>query len=281
MKKILILPLLLFLLYPQSIHGEELPFVNNNNPLMVTENKTNSVLLDAVSTQALIIPSNENVYTTLKENILTNYLETHAVAKSNISDAKSSFELSKFDPFSDSVQNVTVNAVLKSEDGRVIDKIANTYAIRIETQDMIHVSAISENVTIVYGGIFDYTCNLRVMPDNAGNLPVLSETDNVDVNKEGVYSCNITAYNAKGDSMKVSYQVTVKKSESQLQKEAEIKAEEERKAKEEADRIRLEQEQELARQQAQARLQAYQTTVAMNGGASSIVDFARQFIGAP
>lgn len=282
MKKLLILPLSLFLMYPQNVHGEELPFINNQNPSIVADKKTTgSVLLDAVSTQALIISSSEDVKTVLKEKVLTNYLETHAIAKSDISELNSTFEISQYDQFSDCVQNIVAKAVLKADDGRLIDTVTNTYAIRIETQDQIRVSTLSDNITIVYGGIFDYTSNLNVLPDSAGNLPVLSESDNVDVNKEGIYTCNITAYNAKGDSVNVSYQVTVKKSNSQLQAEAEAKAEEERKAKEEADRIRLEQEQALAQQQAQARLQAAQTVVATNGGASSIVDFARQFIGAP
>lgn len=281
MKKLLILPLSLFLMYPQSVHGEELPFINNQNPSIVADNKTGSVLLDAVSTQALIISSSEDVKTVLKEKVLTNYLETHAIAKSDISELNSTFEISQYDQFSDCVQNIVATAVLKAADGRLIDTVTNTYAIRIETQDQIRVSTLSDNVTIVYGGIFDYASNLNVLPDGAGNLPILSESDNVDVNKEGIYTCNITAYNAKGDSTEVSYTVTVKKSNSQLQEEA--KAEEERKAKEEADRIRLEQEQALAQQQAQARLQAQQSyaSIATAGGASSIVDYARQFIGAP
>ena len=284
MKKLLILPLSLFLMYPQSVHGEELPFINNQNPSIVADNnKTGSVLLDAVSTQALIISSSEDVKTVLKEKVLTNYLETHAIAKSDISELNSTFEISHYDQFSDCVQNIVATAVLKADDGRLIDTVTNTYAIRIETQDQIRVSTLSDNITIVYGGIFDYTSNLNVLPGGAGNLPVLSESDDVDVNKEGIYTCNITAYNAKGDSTEVSYTVTVKKSNSQLQAEAEAKAEEERKAKEEADRIRLEQEQALAQQQAQARLQAQQSyaSIATAGGASSIVDYARQFIGAP
>lgn len=278
----------LLLLGTSSVFAEENITDTQNNPEIVeTNSSTSTQILSATDDPTIVLSSSDTIETDLKDKLISDYISSSAILDDTKVDKEaSSLTLSSYNPLSNEVQTIKANLILKNKNGKELAKYSKTISIRIDCPEGIKISVLNPTFYINYGDAFVYTSNLSIQSDSTGNLPVINETDNVDINKEGTYTCNIQGTNAKGDTAKVSYQVVVKKTEAQLQEEQRIK---EQKEKEEAERKaeaeRLEQQKILAEQQAQqaqARLQAAQLSpIATAGGTSDIVNYARQFIGCP
>lgn len=238
---------------------------------------------------------------TLKQEVLEKYAEKSGDLKmEEINVDASSISTSTLDWTRTGLQPaaIQVSVVVQNEDGtkKTAAALCETEKaeINITASDAPQLVLKSDSVTIDLGSAFNYADNIGLVSSASNALPVLSETDNVDVNTEGTYDVKVTAVSARGTTA-ASYKVKV-------QKPAEVvRAEEEaaKKAAEEAAEKAAEEEaarqaEEQAAAQAAAETQAQTQTAAAAGSAvsgytggisastgSAIADYALTLVGSP
>ena len=226
--------------------------------------------------------NDQNPLETLKESVITDRADYDAAVNlSQIDMNASSITTDTFDRTKTGLQNININVTVNKKDsteGTTGYQFSETAAVRMVSPSGPQVILKAEEVTVDLGGTFTYGDNIGYVSSTDGKLPAIKENDNVDVNTEGTYTCNLEFIDASGKSSAVSYTVNVKKPEEI------IRAEEEAKRAEEAARIVAEQQaqaqQEAAeRQQILAALQA--SNGSYTGSGNDIVSFAMSYLGYP
>lgn len=233
---------------------------------------------------------------TLKQEVLEKYAEKSGDLKmEEINVDASSISTSTLDWTRTGLQPaaIQVSVVVQNEDGtkKTATALCETEKaeINITASDAPQLVLKSDSVTIDLGSTFNYADNIGLVSSASNALPVLSETDNVDVNTEGTYDVKVTAVSAQGTTA-ASYKVKV-------QKPAEVVRAEEaaRKAAEEAAEKAAEEEAaRQAEEQAAAQAAAQAQTAAVAGSAvsgytggisastgSAIADYALTLVGSP
>ena len=108
------------------------------------------------------------------------------------------------------------------------------------------------SVTVNNGDTWNPSSYISTISDDSGTLPVLKETDNVDMNVDGDYYASYTVVDTEGNSSTVVLNVTVKTPQEVLdaraaaEEEARLKAEEEQRKKEEEEAKKKAEEERLA-----------------------------------
>lgn len=226
--------------------------------------------------------NDQNPLETLKESVIHNRADYDAAVNlSQIDMNASTITTDTFDRTKTGLQNININVTVNKKDsteGTTGYQFSETAAVRMVSPSGPQVILKAEEVTVDLGGTFTYGDNIGYVSSTDGKLPAIRENDNVDVNTEGTYTCNLEFIDASGKSSAVSYTVNVKKPEEI------IRAEEEAKRAEEAARIVAEQQaqaqQEAAeRQQILAALQA--SNGSYTGSGNDIVSFAMSYLGYP
>ena len=245
----------------------------------------------AVSTYTLDI-NDQKPLDTLKQEVIKKYADS--VSSMNIEDIdanNSVISVTDFDHTQPGLQNVniTLNVASKDEKTSGLAYTENAY-VELETSGP-HLTVKDEEVTVDYGSHFNFADNIASLHTRNSALPALREEDDVDVNKEGVYTCTIEALNAQGNISTVSFKVNVKKTAEQLKAEEEARIAAEKAAAEEA-ASQAAAAAEAARQAEAARaVQARAVPApspvpapvpaAVNPTGNAIADFALQFCGSP
>ena len=227
--------------------------------------------------------NDQNPLETLKEDVINNRANFDAAVNlSQIDLNASTITTDTFDRTKTGLQNININITVNKKDsteGTTGYQFSETAAVRMVSPDGPQVILKAEEVTVDLGGTFTYGDNIGYVSSTEGKLPAIRETDNVDVNTEGTYTCNLEFIDASGKSSAVSYTVNVKKPEEIIRAE-----EEERRAQEEAARLAAEEaaaqaQQQAAQQQILAALQA--STGSYTGSGNDIVSFAMSYLGYP
>lgn len=229
--------------------------------------------------------NDQNPLQTLKETVISNRADYDAAVNlSQIDMTASTITTDTFDRTKTGLQNININVTVNKKDGTEGTtgyQFSETAAVRMISPDGPQVILKAEEITVDLGGTFTYGDNIGYVSSLDGKLPAIKETDNVDVNTEGTYTCDLEFIDAAGKRSSVSYTVNVKKPEEIVRAE-----EEARLAAEEAARIAAEQEaaQKAAEQAAQqqqilAALQA--SNGSYTGSGNDIVSYAMTFLGYP
>ena len=237
---------------------------------------------------------------TLKQEVLEKYAEKSGDLKmEEINVDASSISTSTLDWTKTGLQPaaIQVSVVVQNEDGT--KKSAYTLSetenaeINITASDAPQLVLKSDNITIDLGSTFNYADNIGFVSSASNALPVLSETDNVDVNTEGTYDVKVTAVSAQGTTS-ANYKVTVKKPAEVVRAEEEAAKAAEEEAEKAAEEEAARQAEEQAAAQAAAEAQAQTQTAAAAGSAvsgytggisastgSAIADYALTLVGSP
>ena len=233
---------------------------------------------------------------TLKQEVLEKYAEKSGDLKmEEINVDASSISTSTLDWTRTGLQPaaIQVSVVVQNEDGtkKTATALCETEKaeINITASDAPQLVLKSDSVTIDLGSTFNYADNIGLVSSASNALPVLSETDNVDVNTEGTYDVKVTAVSAQGTTA-ASYKVKVQKpaevvrAEEAARKAAEEAAE--KAAEEEAARQAEEQAATQAAAQAQTAAAAGSAVSGYTGGisassGSAIADYALTLVGSP
>ena len=236
---------------------------------------------------------------TLKEKALEEYAEEEDLTMEDIDVDASSLTSSSIDWTKSGLQNVTLqlSVVEKSDDGtstpRTLAVSENAEVNLTSTDEKPQLILKSDSVTIDLNSTFNYADNIGVVSDGNNQLPVLAESDNVDVTQEGTYEVTVEATNSHGTST-VSYEVVVKKPAEVVRAEEEAakaaaeevarKAAEEAAAAEAAAEAQAQAEAEAAAQAAAAETAAATTTASTaatvtGDTGSAIADYALSFVG--
>lgn len=233
---------------------------------------------------------------TLKQEVLEKYAEKSGDLKmEEINVDASSISTSTLDWTRTGLQPaaIQVSVVVQNEDGtkKTATALCETEKaeINITASDAPQLVLKSDSVTIDLGSTFNYADNIGLVSSTSNALPVLSETDNVDVNTEGTYDVTVTAVSAQGTTA-ASYKVKVQKpaevvrAEEAARKAAEEAAE--KAAEEEAARQAEEQAAAQAAAQAQTAAAAGSAVSGYTGGisastGSAIADYALTLVGSP
>ena len=233
---------------------------------------------------------------TLKQEVLEKYAEKSGDLKmEEINVDASSISTSTLDWTRTGLQPaaIQVSVVVQNEDGtkKTATALCETEKaeINITASDAPQLVLKSDSVTIDLGSTFNYADNIGLVSSASNALPVLSETDNVDVNTEGTYDVKVTAVSAQGTTA-ASYKVKVQKPAEVVRAEeaARMAAEEaaEKAAEEEAARQAEEQAAAQAAAQAQTAAAAGSAVSGYTGGisassGSAIADYALTLVGSP
>lgn len=247
------------------------------------ETASSNPILDASNGSIAIYELDMNDQTpmdTLKQEVITKYVDSDpTLSLDDIDMEKSIVVTNAFDRTKAGLQsvNVSLDIVKKGENVTQQNTVGYDFtekaAIKLVEPEGPQIILKSTEVTIDLGSTFNYSDNLGIVQTSDGKLPVMKETDNVDVNTEGTYTCDVTAIDAKGEKTEVTFTVNVKKPAEV------IRAEEEAAAAEEAAR-----QEQLAQEQAAALAASYANLgagLAANADASSIVSYALSFVGVP
>ena len=207
-----------------------------------------------------------------------------AINMSQVDMGSSSITADTFDRTKSGLQNININISVSKKDAAADAEkygFTESAAIRMVEPEGPQVILKSEEVTVDLGSAFNYSDNIGYVSNKDGKLPVIKESDNVDVNTEGSYNCDMTFIDAAGKKSNVSYVVNVKKPIEVIRAEEEAAkkaAEEEaqKKAEEEARKAA----EEVARQQALLNSLHFDVG-SFTGSSSDLVNFAMQFVGSP
>ena len=140
---------------------------------------------------------------TLKQEVLEKYAEKSGDLKmEEINVDASSISTSTLDWTRTGLQPaaIQVSVVVQNEDGtkKTAAALCETEKaeINITASDAPQLVLKSDSVTIDLGSAFNYADNIGLVSSASNALPVLSETDNVDVNTEGTYDVKEAAEKA-------------------------------------------------------------------------------------
>lgn len=159
--------------------------------------------------------NDSNPLQTLKEQVIAERASYDAAVNLSLVNMDySSIAVDTFDRTKTGIQNVAVNITVEMSDetNTTADyTFSQTAAVRMLEPDGPQVILKSDEVTIDIGSTFSYSDNIGYVTSSDGKLPVIKETDNVDVNTEGTYTCSLSFLDAAGKKTEVSYQVIVQK----------------------------------------------------------------------
>lgn len=178
------------------------------------------------STQSEIYELNsndENPLYTLKKEMIQEFIEKNpTLTLSDIDLNASSIQAPGFDRTKAGLQNVkaTLNVVTHTEDNKIssYSHIENA-TVKLRQSEGPQIVLKASEVTIDLGSSFNYADNIGIATTDSSALPVISETDNVDVDTEGNYTVNLTAVDQQGAESHTSYTVTVVKPAEEVQEE--------------------------------------------------------------
>lgn len=169
--------------------------------------------------------NDRNPLYTLKKEMIQEYVEKNPVLKmENVDLNASSISAPGFDRSKAGLQ--TVKATLTVVTHTIDNKISSyshteTAAVKLKQSDGPQIILKASEVTVDLGSVFNYADNIGIASTEDGDLPAITETDNVDVNTEGSYTVNLTAVDQQGATSAASYTVTVEKPAEVVQQEQE------------------------------------------------------------
>ncbi|MDD6674709.1 MAG: NlpC/P60 family protein [Lactimicrobium massiliense] len=251
---------------------------------------------DETATQSLAVYSidinDANAMNTLKQQAIDSYVKANGSVKADDIDASASFiSVEGLSLNHTGLQTVSISlqpAVYTNAEhttSTLQQAWTTSAAVTVTSTGAPRVVLKQDEVTVDYQSNFSYADNIAILSTSSGSLPVIQETDNVDVNTEGTYTCTVTAIDERGQKTTVSYSVVVKKPAEvvRAEEEAAQKAAEEAAAQEAAQKAAEEAAARQAAQEAAAAAMATTTTVSANVAAnptgSSIADYALSFAG--
>nr|WP_277010103.1 C40 family peptidase [Lactimicrobium massiliense] len=251
---------------------------------------------DETATQSLAVYSidinDANAMDTLKQQAIDSYVKANGSVKADDIDASASFiSVEGLSLNHTGLQTVSISlqpAVYTNAEhttSTLQQAWTTSAAVTVTSTGAPRVVLKQDEVTVDYQSNFSYADNIAILSTSSGSLPVIQETDNVDVNTEGTYTCTVTAIDERGQKTTVSYSVVVKKPAEvvRAEEEAAKKAAEEAAAQEAAQKAAEEAAAQQAAQEAAAAAMATTTTVSANVAAnptgSSIADYALSFAG--
>lgn len=255
---------------------------------------------DETATQSLAVYSidinDASAMDTLKQQAIDSYVKANgSVKKDDIDTAASIISVDGLSLNHTGLQTVSISlqpAVYSNADhtaSTLQTAWTTSAAVTVTSSGAPRVMLKQSSVTVDYQSNFSYADNIAILSTESGALPVIQESDNVDVNTEGTYTCTITAIDERGNKTTVSYDVVVKKpaeviraeeeAAEQAQREAEEKAAQEAAEKAAEEAAAQQAAQAAAAQEAAAQTAAVSTNVAANPTGSSIADYALQFVG--
>ena len=251
---------------------------------------------DETATQSLAVYSidinDANAMDTLKQQAIDSYVKANGSVKEDDIDASASFiSVEGLSLNHTGLQTVSISlqpAVYTNAEhttSTLQQAWTTSAAVTVTSTGAPRVVLKQDEVTVDYQSNFSYADNIAILSTSSGSLPVIQETDNVDVNTEGTYTCTVTAIDERGQKTTVSYSVVVKKPAEvvRAEEEAAKKASEEAAAREAAQKAAEEAAARQAAQEAAAAAMATTTTVSTNVAAnptgSSIADYALSFTG--
>ncbi|MGM9917967.1 MAG: NlpC/P60 family protein [Lactimicrobium massiliense] len=251
---------------------------------------------DETATQSLAVYSidinDANAMDTLKQQAIDSYVKANGSVKEDDIDASASFiSVEGLSLNHTGLQTVSISlqpAVYTNAEhttSTLQQAWTTSAAVTVTSTGAPRVVLKQDEVTVDYQSNFSYADNIAILSTSSGSLPVIQETDNVDVNTEGTYTCTVTAIDERGQKTTVSYSVVVKKPAEvvRAEEEAAKKAAEEAAAQEAARKAAEEAAARQAAQEAAAAAMATTTTVSANVAAnptgSSIADYALSFAG--
>lgn len=251
---------------------------------------------DETATQSLAVYSidinDANAMDTLKQQAIDSYVKTNSSVKADDIDASASFisvEGLSLNHTGLQTVSISLQPAVYTNDEHTTSTLQQAWttsaAVTVTSTGASRVVLKQDEVTVDYQSNFSYADNIAILSTSSGSLPVIQETDNVDVNTEGTYTCTVTAIDERGQKTTVSYSVVVKKPAEVIRAEEEAaqKAAEEAAAQEAARKAAEEAAAQQAAQEAAAAAAATTTTVSANVAAnptgSSIADYALSFTG--
>lgn len=252
---------------------------------------------DETATQSLAVYSidinDANAMDTLKQQAIDSYVKANGSVKADDIDASASFisvEGLSLNHTGLQTVSISLQPAVYTNDEHTTSTLQQAWttsaAVTVTSAGASRVVLKQDEVTVDYQSNFSYADNIAILSTSSGSLPVIQETDNVDVNTEGTYTCTVTAIDERGQKTTVSYSVVVKKPAEvvRAEEEAAQKAAEEAAAQEAARKAAEEAAAQQAAQEAAAAAAATTTTtvsanVAANPTGSSIADYALSFAG--
>lgn len=251
---------------------------------------------DETATQSLAVYSidinDANAMDTLKQQAIDSYVKANGSVKADDIDASASFisvEGLSLNHTGLQTVSISLQPAVYTNDEHTTSTLQQAWttsaAVTVTSTGASRVVLKQDEVTVDYQSNFSYADNIAILSTSSGSLPVIQETDNVDVNTEGTYTCTVTAIDERGQKTTVSYNVVVKKPAEvvRAEEEAAQKAAEEAAAQEAARKAAEEAAAQQAAQEAAAAAAATTTTVSANVAAnptgSSIADYALSFAG--
>ena len=261
----------------------------NFSSVYADNSSTGTVSTDTASLRIFEIDMNDqNPLATLKQKVIEERAGYDAAVNlNNINMDASSIYTDTFDRTKPGIQKVNISvSLVRSSDSTVGYDFTEYAAVKMVSPNGPQVILKQPSITLDLGTAFNYGDNIGYVSSTGGKLPAIKETDNVDINTEGTYTCTMTFYDTSGNSSEVSYDVTVKKPVEVVRAEEEAAAQEA--AKQAADEAaRKAQEEAEAQAAAAAQLQAQQAASLISsssatvntGSGNSIVEFATSLIG--
>lgn len=155
-----------------------------------------------------------NPQTTLKNEVIESYVgKTPTLNIDDVDMDASTIRTTEYDRTRNGLQTVKLNVSLAFKEGTeekdtVGYDFTETAAIRVTGQKGPQIILKSEQITVPVGGSFNYADNIGIITASAGKLPVISETDNVDLSTPGTYQVTISAVSKTSESS-ASYLVNV------------------------------------------------------------------------
>lgn len=159
--------------------------------------------------------NNQNPLATLKEQAIRERADYDAAINLNEVDFdKSTIHTSAFNRTKSGIQNISVSIqIVRKDDSAdsVVYSFSENAAVKLIASEGPQVILKQSEVTVDLGSEFKYGDNIGYVSSTVGKLPVIKETDNVDMNTEGTYTCWLTFVDDSGDTTKISYLVNVRK----------------------------------------------------------------------
>ena len=191
--------------------------------------------------------SSTSLVNDLKEEVIKGRAENDEnINISSVNLEKSTIDISGLDRTSTALQNVTVKVTLYTENDSVSEStvgysFTEDVLVRLSSYDSPTIVLTNkESVCVNNGDVWNPYAYIASVTDVNGGLPVITESDNVDMTTDGTYSVTYTAIGYDGSSSTAELTVVVKTPEEVL--EARRKAEEERIAAEEEAKRQAEEE---------------------------------------
>lgn len=160
---------------------------------------------------------------TLKKEIIQEYTEKNPkLTMDSIDLDASSIQASQYNRSQTGLQNINTTVhIVAHPDENTVSTYSHNENIIVKTvrSDGPQIVLKASEVTVSLGSVFNYADNIGILSSADGSLPAITEDDNVDVNTEGTYTVNLTAFDQTGNKTSTSYTVVVQKPAEQQRKE--------------------------------------------------------------